>query len=89
MAFRADLHAQVTAAGRDPAQVLVLPALMVTLGGTEAEAQARARHHVVPILQRQGRFRTEYPGHTLRDHLGLQRPAVRTSQARSAPYATV
>src|SRR6202021_2854559 len=41
--FRAGLHAQVTAAGRDPAQVLVLPALMVTLGGTEAEAQARAR----------------------------------------------
>ena len=41
--FRASLHAQVTAAGRDPAHVLVLPALMVTLGGTEAEAQARAR----------------------------------------------
>jgi FMN-dependent oxidoreductase (nitrilotriacetate monooxygenase family) len=198
-AFRADLHAQVTAAGRDPAQVLVLPALMVTLGGTEAQAQARARRldelmspefrwqnalytagldpdafdpdaplpaelwtgkaapssraeqlfaaararpdaslrevaqqitggagqmhftgtpeqlaahviawqdagavdgftimgstlpyeltafvdHVVPILQRQGRFRTEYTGHTLRDHLGLPRPAVRASQARS------
>jgi FMN-dependent oxidoreductase (nitrilotriacetate monooxygenase family) len=198
-AFRADLHAQVTAAGRDPAQVLVLPALMVTLGATEAQAQARARRldelmspefrwqnalytagldpdafdpdaplpaelwtgkaapssraeqlfaaararpdaslrevaqqitggagqmhftgtpeqlaahviawqdagavdgftimgstlpyeltafvdHVVPILQRQGRFRTEYTGHTLRDHLGLQRPAVRASQARS------
>ena len=41
--FRASLHTQVTAAGRDPAQVLVLPALMVTLGGTEAEAQARAQ----------------------------------------------
>jgi FMN-dependent oxidoreductase (nitrilotriacetate monooxygenase family) len=41
--FRASLHTQVTAAGRDPAQVLVMPALMVTLGGTEAEAQARAR----------------------------------------------
>ncbi|HEY2522227.1 MAG TPA: NtaA/DmoA family FMN-dependent monooxygenase [Streptosporangiaceae bacterium] len=41
--FRASLHTQVTAAGRDPANVLVLPALMVTLGGTEAEAQARAR----------------------------------------------
>jgi len=39
--------------------------------------------HVVPILQRQGRFRTEYAGQTLRDHLGLQRPAVRASQARS------
>jgi len=195
VAFRADLHAQVTAAGRDPAQALVLPALMVTLGGTEAEAQARARRleelmspefrwqnalytagldpdafdpdaplpaelwagqaapssraeqlfaiarsrpdaslrevaqqitggagqmhfigtpeqlaahaiawqdagavdgftimgstlpyeltafvdHVVPILQRQGRFRTEYAGPTLRDHLGLQRPAGHAS----------
>jgi alkanesulfonate monooxygenase SsuD/methylene tetrahydromethanopterin reductase-like flavin-dependent oxidoreductase (luciferase family) len=37
--------------------------------------------HVVPILQRRGRFRTEYTGHTLRDHLGLQRPAVPGSQA--------
>jgi hypothetical protein len=30
--------------------------------------------HVVPILQRRGLFRTEYTGHTLRDHLGLPRP---------------
>jgi FMN-dependent oxidoreductase (nitrilotriacetate monooxygenase family) len=191
-AFRADLHAQAAAAGRDPAQVLVLPALMITLGGTEAEAQERAGRleelsspefrwqnvlytagldpdgfdpdvplpaelwsgeanvssraeqlfaasraqpeaplrevaqqlksgagqfhfvgtpeqlathilawqdagavdgftimgstlpyelttfvdHVVPILQRKGRFRTEYTGPTLRDHLGLQRPAT-------------
>ena len=198
MAFRAGLHAQVTAAGRDPAHVLVLPALMVTLGGTEAEARARARQleelaspefrwqnalytagldpdafdpdvplpaelwagqsvpssraehlyaaararpgaslreiagqmtggagqmhfigtpeqlaahviawqdagaidgftimgstlpyelaafvdHVVPLLQRRGRFRTEYTGHTLRDHLGLQRPAVRAGEPR-------
>ena len=41
--FRSDLHAQVIAAGRDPEHVFVLPALMVTLGGTEAEAQRRAR----------------------------------------------
>jgi N-acetyl-S-(2-succino)cysteine monooxygenase len=41
--FRTDLHTQVTASGRDPAHVLVLPALMVTLGGTEAEAQAKAQ----------------------------------------------
>jgi N-acetyl-S-(2-succino)cysteine monooxygenase len=32
--------------------------------------------HVVPILQRRGRFRTEYTGETLRDHLGLARPAI-------------
>jgi len=191
-AFRAELHAQAAAAGRDPAHVLVLPALMVTLGGTEAEAQEKARRleelaspefrwqnilytagldpdgfdpdvplpaelwtgtanvssragelfalsraqpdaslrevalqlksgagqshfvgtpeqlathvmewqdagavdgftimgstlpyeltafvdHVVPILQRKGRFRTEYTGPTLRDHLGLTRPAA-------------
>jgi alkanesulfonate monooxygenase SsuD/methylene tetrahydromethanopterin reductase-like flavin-dependent oxidoreductase (luciferase family) len=190
VAFRAGLHTKAAALGRDPDQVLVLPALMVTLGGTEAEAQARARQleelaspefrwqnalytagldpdafdpdaplpahlwaeqspstradqlyaaararpeaslrevaqhvsggagqshfigtpeqladyviawqdagaidgftvmgstlpyelttfvdHVVPILQRRGRYRTEYTGPTLRDHLGLQRPA--------------
>jgi N-acetyl-S-(2-succino)cysteine monooxygenase len=193
VAFRTELRAQVAAAGRDPEQVFVLPALMVTLGGTEAEAQARAQRleelaspefrwqnalylagfdpgdfdpgaplpaellagqsalpsraqellaaararpdaslrevaqqvssgaaqvhfvgtpeqlaayviawqdagavdgftimgstlpyeltafvdHVVPILQRQGRFRTEYTGRTLRDHFGLQRPPAR------------
>jgi FMN-dependent oxidoreductase (nitrilotriacetate monooxygenase family) len=43
VAYRTDLLEQVRAAGRDPAQVKVLPALMVTLGSTEAEAQARAR----------------------------------------------
>ncbi|MEJ2802888.1 LLM class flavin-dependent oxidoreductase [Comamonadaceae bacterium PP-2] len=31
---------------------------------------------VVPILQRRGLFRTEYQGTTLRDHLGLGRPAA-------------
>jgi len=30
---------------------------------------------VVPELQRRGLFRTEYEGATLRDHLGLERPA--------------
>jgi FMN-dependent oxidoreductase (nitrilotriacetate monooxygenase family) len=30
--------------------------------------------HVVPLLQRKGIFRTEYPGTTLRDTLGLERP---------------
>ena len=190
-AFRAELHKQAAQAGRDPGQVLVLPGLMITLGGTEAEARAKAsrleelaspefrwqnllymtghdpdafdpdaplppelydgrplpvsgakrlydaaRSHpglplrelarrladgwsqtgfvgtpeqladhviawqdagavdgftimgstlpgelrafaeqVVPILQARGRFRTGYTGHTLRDHLGLARPA--------------
>ncbi|MGW1737508.1 NtaA/DmoA family FMN-dependent monooxygenase [Nocardia sp. NPDC001965] len=32
---------------------------------------------VVPELQRRGLFRTEYPGTTFRDHLGLERPANR------------
>jgi alkanesulfonate monooxygenase len=33
---------------------------------------------VVPELQRRGLFRTEYPGTTLRDTLGLPRPATRS-----------
>ena len=40
---------------------------------------------VVPELQRRGVFRTEYEGSTLRDHLGLRRPANRyTAHARAA-----
>ncbi|PZO66604.1 MAG: hypothetical protein DI498_06795 [Paracoccus denitrificans] len=31
--------------------------------------------HLIPILQRRNRFRTEYEGTTLRDHLGLDRYA--------------
>ena len=38
--------------------------------------------HVVPILQRRGVFRTEYEGHTLRDHYGLSRPPNRNAAAR-------
>jgi len=34
---------------------------------------------VVPILQERGLFRAEYTGTTLRDHLGLARPAPRSS----------
>ncbi len=34
---------------------------------------------VVPELQRRGLFRTGYTGTTLREHLGLMRPAVRRS----------
>lgn len=32
--------------------------------------------HVVPVLQRRGLFRRDYQGSTLRDHLGLTRPAA-------------
>lgn len=191
VAFRANLHARVLAAGRNPADVPVTPALVITLGGTECEAQSKAQlledladpefrwqnalytagldpdafdpdapllaqqqqeqtpssqadrlyaaartrpdtslreltrtltggagqlhfvgtpeqlaehvvtwqdagavdgftimgstlpdeltsfvDHVVPILQRRKRFRTEYTGSTLRDHLGLRRPGT-------------
>ena len=31
---------------------------------------------VLPELRRRGLFRTEYTGHTLREHFGLQRPGV-------------
>jgi FMN-dependent oxidoreductase (nitrilotriacetate monooxygenase family) len=42
--------------------------------------------HVVPVLQKRGLFRTEYAGHTLREHLGLARPEhpARTSQTDKA-----
>ena len=33
--------------------------------------------HIVPELQRRGLFRTQYTGGTLRDHLGIPRPASR------------
>ncbi|MBD9676482.1 LLM class flavin-dependent oxidoreductase [Pseudomonas sp. PDM18] len=36
-------------------------------------------NYVVPELQRRGLFRLEYSGSTLRDHLGLKRPANRYS----------
>jgi FMN-dependent oxidoreductase (nitrilotriacetate monooxygenase family) len=39
---------------------------------------------VVPELQRRGLFRTEYSGPTLRDHLGLQRPAGRPQTLQTA-----
>ncbi|MEN7529110.1 LLM class flavin-dependent oxidoreductase [Cupriavidus sp. DL-D2] len=39
---------------------------------------------VVPILQRRGLFRTEYTGHTLREHMGLVRPAGRVRQQAAA-----
>ena len=39
---------------------------------------------VVPILQKRGIFRTEYEGRTLRDHLGLARPAGRAVQRLAA-----
>jgi FMN-dependent oxidoreductase (nitrilotriacetate monooxygenase family) len=36
--------------------------------------------HVVPELQRRGRFRREYAGATLRDHYGLPRPRSRFAE---------
>ena len=39
---------------------------------------------VVPILARRGLFRAEYEGRTLREHLGLQRPAVNWSPPHPA-----
>jgi alkanesulfonate monooxygenase SsuD/methylene tetrahydromethanopterin reductase-like flavin-dependent oxidoreductase (luciferase family) len=45
------------------------------MGSTLPQELTAFVEHVVPILQRSGRFRTEYTGPTLRDHLGLERPA--------------
>ncbi|MBA8880045.1 LLM class flavin-dependent oxidoreductase [Phyllobacterium myrsinacearum] len=39
---------------------------------------------IVPELRRRGLFRTEYEGKTLRENLGLKRPANRFTQAASA-----
>jgi FMN-dependent oxidoreductase (nitrilotriacetate monooxygenase family) len=39
---------------------------------------------VIPELQRRGLFRTEYSGRTLREHLGLPRPASRYARATEA-----
>ncbi|SIQ50441.1 LLM class flavin-dependent oxidoreductase [Pseudacidovorax sp. RU35E] len=39
---------------------------------------------VVPILQRRGIFRTAYEGRTLREHLGLARPAGREATRQAA-----
>ena len=39
---------------------------------------------VVPILQRRGLFRRDYAGETLRDHLGLARPASRFAVREAA-----
>ena len=39
---------------------------------------------VVPELQRRGLFRTEYSGPTLRDHLGLERPAGKRAALQTA-----
>ena len=39
---------------------------------------------VVPELQRRGRFRREYEGKTLRENLGLPRPANGFAEQRRA-----
>jgi FMN-dependent oxidoreductase (nitrilotriacetate monooxygenase family) len=44
---------------------------------------------VLPELQRRGLFRTEYSGSTLRDHLGLKRPARRVRQRDARPALAV
>ncbi|MFH8468100.1 NtaA/DmoA family FMN-dependent monooxygenase [Streptomyces sp. NPDC017991] len=48
----------------------------ITPGGLDAFADT-----VVPLLQERGVFRTDYEGTTLRDHLGLARPAARSGSA--------
>ncbi|MCQ9319756.1 hypothetical protein NQ027_14535, partial [Staphylococcus aureus] len=44
---------------------------------------------VVPILQRRGLFRRDYSGVTLRDHLGLERPAWKPSANRNSLLAAI
>lgn len=40
---------------------------------------------VVPILQERGLYRLDYEGDTLRDHLGLQKPANRFAAGQALP----
>ncbi|MDF5713182.1 MAG: LLM class flavin-dependent oxidoreductase [Rhizonema sp. NSF051] len=40
---------------------------------------------VIPELQRRGLFRTEYEGRTLRENLGLPRPAHKSSKVATSP----
>ncbi|MBD0261782.1 MAG: nitrilotriacetate monooxygenase, partial [Tolypothrix sp. Co-bin9] len=40
---------------------------------------------VIPELQRRGLFRTEYEGRTLRENLGLPRPANKFSTVAASP----
>ncbi|MDX3574903.1 NtaA/DmoA family FMN-dependent monooxygenase [Streptomyces sp. ID05-47C] len=51
----------------------------ITPGGLDEFAD-----QVVPLLQEQGVFRTDYEGTTLRDHLGLTHPDARGSAHRAA-----
>ncbi|MCW2523284.1 MAG: FMNH2-utilizing oxygenase, partial [Frankiales bacterium] len=51
----------------------------ITPGGLDVFADT-----VVPLLQEKGVFRTEYDGPTLRDHLGLDRPAQAAQAAQAA-----
>ncbi|MDR6977929.1 FMN-dependent oxidoreductase (nitrilotriacetate monooxygenase family) [Streptomyces sp. 3330] len=51
----------------------------ITPSGLDAFAD-----QVVPLLQEQGVFRTEYEGTTLRDHLGLAHPDEAAGAARAA-----
>jgi FMN-dependent oxidoreductase (nitrilotriacetate monooxygenase family) len=43
--------------------------------------------HVVPVLQRRGLFRRDYTGLTLREHLGLPRPAHPAAQKAAEDHA--
>jgi hypothetical protein len=53
----------------------------ITPGGLDGFADT-----VVPILQERGRFRTDYEGQTLRDHLGL--PPARAPHRHGAARST-
>ncbi len=52
----------------------------ITPGGLDTFADT-----VVPLLQEQGVFRTEYEGTTLRDHLGLALPQPRLRSTGGTP----
>jgi FMN-dependent oxidoreductase (nitrilotriacetate monooxygenase family) len=55
----------------------------ITPGGLDEFADT-----VVPLLQERGVFRADYEGETLRDHLGLAKPAARRSSRAEAQVAS-
>ena len=66
---------------------LMYGVLGLIMGGTIGNGYERLVNGTVALLQHRGLFRTFYPGSSLREHLGLARPANQyaTTGARHEP----
>jgi FMN-dependent oxidoreductase (nitrilotriacetate monooxygenase family) len=79
--FYRNLKARAAAHGRNPDELLVLPGLNITLGGTEAEAKARRADLVGPVVVDDAALRD------LAAHLGI--PADLLHLDRTLPWGYV